>query len=447
MKMFTFKRGGIHPPEKKMMSEHQTITSLPLPEIVHVNLGQHLGKPAKPVVSPKQTVSIGERIGEADGFISAHLHSPVSGTVMKIQDELSAVGVIMKTIVIDVDSDKTEVEEQKFLKKEPIDFENADSKTLIENIRDAGVVGLGGATFPTHVKLSPPPDKPIDRIIINGAECEPYLTADHQLMLEKAPEIIKGIRIIQKILNVDNTVIGIESNKPDAAKTLTKAIADSGYRGISVCILKTKYPQGGEKQLIKAITGREVPSGKLPFDVGVLVHNVGTVYSIYEAVCLEKPLIDRITTLTGFVNTPGNFKIKIGTTFNHALIHGAGGTPNEEEVCSIINGGPMMGKSVRNLNVAVMKGTSGILLFSRKDFFYKPEGPCIRCGRCVDACPMGLMPTVIAMNSQYQVSDQLQDAMDCIECGSCSYVCPTSRDLVHWIRIGKILYRNAQRRS
>ncbi len=445
IRLFTFQRGGVHPPENKTISEHKSITEIPLPDTVFINLNQHLGKPAKCLVKAKQDVSVGERIGEADGFISAHVHSSVSGQVKKIQQMMTAVGTMAETIVIDVDKEKTEQDSLKFREPADIDINRISQKDLLDKIKEHGIVGEGGATFSTHVKLSPPPDKKVDSILINGAECEPFLTADHQLMLEQTEQILKGIQIIQKILNVQTVYIGIENNKPDAMDRFQQCLNSNSFPGITVAGLKTKYPQGGEKQLIQAVLGRQVPSGKLPFDVGCLVQNIGTVYAIYEAIYRNKSLWERVTTITGFVQNPGNFRIRIGTTFEHAVNAGAGGFKDNDRVNKVINGGPMMGKTVRQLDVSLTKGTSGILVLADEDIHYEPEGPCIRCGRCVSHCPMGLMPTALAMAAQFNNPDGLKNIMDCIECGTCSYICPTHRQLVHWLRIGKTIFRNASR--
>jgi len=445
MKLFTFKRGGIHPPDKKSLSVHKKIQPLKLPDVVTISLNQHLGKPAKSLVKKNQEIMVGERIGEADGFISAHVHSSVAGKVTKVEPAMTAVGILADTVIIAVDHEKTAEGYQAYQDREPSDFHSMTSKEMIDKIQQCGIVGMGGATFPANVKLSPPPDKKIDTILINGAECEPYLTADHQLMLEQPEALLKGILIIQQILGVENTWIGIENNKPDAIETLQKIIAEGNYPGIKVAPLKTQYPQGGEKQLIAAVVGREVPSGKLPFEVGCLVQNTGTCVAVYEAICLDKPLIDRVTTITGFVNSPGNFKLPLGVSFDYVIDSCADGFRDNNKVKAVINGGPMMGKTVRSLNVATMKGTSGILVLSDTDHTYQDEGPCIRCGRCVDGCPMGLMPTALAINSEFGNPENLGSVMDCIECGTCSYVCPTQRQLVHWLRIGKTIFRNANR--
>ncbi len=437
----TFKLGGIHPPENKKYSEGKTIREIDPSETVFINLNQHLGKKARAVVEKGDEVSAGQIIAEADGFLSAVIHSPVSGKVKKIEQRLTAQGMTEETISIDTDAEKTAEALKQFETKKEVDIDKADPKELLESIRLAGIVGQGGATFPMHIKLSPPSEKKVDTLILNGAECEPYLTADHQLMLEQTGEIMEGARILKKILGVDKVIIGIEENKPDAIQKFLEYTGKPEYAGFTVAELKTKYPQGGEKQLIWAVTNREIPSGKLPFDVGVIVQNVGTTFAVYEAVYYGKPFIDRITTITGFVKNPGNFRVKIGTTFEHAIQNGAGGVTDEDHLRSVIHGGPMMGKSVRQLDVCVMKGTSGIVALSDAEFSFHEEGPCIRCGRCIDICPMGLMPATLADDTIVKNGSNLPDAMDCIECGSCSYVCPTSRKLVHWIRLGKTVYR------
>ncbi|MBN1357077.1 electron transport complex subunit RsxC [bacterium] len=444
-KLLTFRSGGVHPPGNKHLSEHKPIRRVPLPETVSINLNQHLGKPAQCAVKIKQEISVGERIGEADGFISADIHSPVSGTVRKIQTVMTAVGTMAESVLIEVDSEKTAEDLKKYQSTPDCAPEKLGKKEILEAIKQAGIVGEGGAAFPTHIKLAPPPDKPIDTVILNGAECEPFLTADHQLMLEKTAEILTGARILRHILEIDSIIIGIENNKPDAIRAFEKLIETDSYPGMRIAALKTKYPQGGEKQLIKAILDREVPSGKLPFDVGVIVQNVGTVFAVYEAVYCGKPLIQRVVTISGFVNNPGNYLLPLGVSFEHAIRAGAGGFRDDTRVKEVINGGPMMGKAVRQLDVTVTKGTSGILVLSDQEFSYDGEGPCIRCGRCIDTCPMGLMPTLLAMNARYERIEGLKSVMDCIECGTCSYVCPTHRQLVHWIRAGKVLLRKANR--
>jgi len=440
-KPVTFKKGGIHPLENKHLSAHKAIVELPLPDQLSINLSQHLGKKAKAIVEKKQVVCIGDVIAEADGPFSALIHAPASGTIKRIEEKLSAQGIMETTIVIEVNKEKTGIDRSKFETLNEIDLSSFSREELIKKIQQNGIVGQGGAAFPTHMKLSPPLDKQIDVLIINGAECEPYLTADHQLMLEKSMEIIKGTLVLAKILGVEHTFIGIEQNKFDAIDLFTKILNDQNITHIQVIPLITKYPQGGEKQLINAITGRDIPSGQLPFDIGVVVHNVGTAFSIYEALYYNKPVMDRVTTITGFVKNPGNFRIKIGTSFQHAIDTGAQGFLDEERVRSVINGGPMMGQSVRQLDVTVMKGTGGIVALADAEITYQDEGPCIRCSRCIDVCPINLMPLQLADDTIMNNGKLLRDALDCIECGNCSYICPTNRKLVHWIKIGKKVYR------
>lgn len=444
MALLTFNRGGVHPPEHKEPSCHKPIVNLPLPAEVVVHMNQHLGKPAKALVKVKDEVKVGDLLGQADGMISAVVHAPVSGVVKKVERRMSAAGVPEMSIAIEVNAEKSAEDAKVFQQERAIQLESMTPAELLAAIKEAGIVGKGGATFPTHVKLSPPADKKIDTLLLNGAECEPFLTADHQLMLENPDAILQGARVFQRILNVPTVIIGIEENKPDAIELLEKRIQSLKLSGFQVAALKTRYPQGGEKQLIWATLGREVPSGKLPLEVGVVVQNIATAYAAYEAVWFGKPVFERVVTVTGYVKTPGNYRLRMGTTFQEAIA-AAGGFVDEDKVRSVIHGGPMMGKSIRELDVTVMKGTSGIVVLSENDFHYEKEGPCIRCGRCVSVCPMGLMPTELAVSAQFSQAETLADSLDCMECGSCSYVCPTHRKLVHWIRMGKTVFRNHQR--
>lgn len=444
MPKLTFRRGGVHPPEFKEPSRHKPITAGPLPAEIVVHLNQHLGRPAKPVVALKDGVKVGQLLGEPDGAISASVHAPVSGVIKKLERRWSASGAYENALVIEVDPVATAQDEEFFREGTAAEIGAMDRQVLLDAVKAAGLVGQGGATFPTHVKLTPPSDRPVDTLLLNGAECEPFLTADHQLMLEQPDGVLKGAQVFQRILGVPRVVFGIEANKPDAIALLEARIRALGLEGFEVATLKTHYPQGGEKQLIQAILGREVPSGKLPFSVGVVVQNVGTAFAAWEAVAHRKPLYERVVTVTGFVKRPGNYRFRVGTSFREAL-ETAGGVVDEARVRAIIHGGPMMGKAIRDLDVTIMKGTSGIVVLSDQDFHYEHEGPCIRCGRCVEACPMGLMPTELAVGAQFNLVDRLGDAMDCMECGCCSFVCPTHRKLVHWIRLGKVLHRNHTR--
>jgi electron transport complex protein RnfC len=428
----TFKKGGVHPPENKL-SAGKPIEVLPPPTSVFIPVAQHIGAPATPVVTRGDTVKVGQVIAKSSSFVSTNIHSSVSGKVKKVDFQADSSGYPKQGIFIDVTGDEwiEEIDRSEELKKE---FDLS-GEEIVKKIQDAGIVGLGGATFPTHVKLVPPKGMKADVLLINGVECEPYLTSDHRLMLEKTEEILVGTQLLMKALNVDKAVIGIENNKPDAIQKLTERAKE--YKGISVTVLKVKYPQGGEKQLIKAVTGREVPSGGLPIAVGAVVNNVGTAFAVYEAVQKNKPLFERVVTITGkAVSKPSNFLVKIGTPTS-ALIEAAGGLP--EDTGKVISGGPMMGRAIASLNVPVTKGTSGILLMKKEESKRKPVNACIRCSRCVSVCPMGLEPYLLMTLSEKQIFDRAEEdkIMDCIECGSCSYTCPSNRPLLDYIRFGK----------
>ncbi|MGB5437370.1 MAG: electron transport complex subunit RsxC [Maribacter sp.] len=428
----TFPKGGIHPPENKLTSSKK-IKRLPVPKVVYVPIAQHIGIPAEIVVDRKDKVEIGQVIAKSGGFVSSNIHSPVAGTVTKLDMIIDSSGYKKQCIVIRTD-DKNESNFQEIeypLKKE-ISLEPVE---IIKRISDFGIVGLGGATFPSHVKLNVKEGIKIDCLIINGVECEPYLTADHRLMLEKAEEIIVGIKILMSALHVKKAVIGIENNKRDAVELFKRLTVDE--KEIQVAALQVKYPQGGEKQLIRAILKREVPKNGLPLDVGVIVHNVGTIFAIYQAIQHNQPLIERVVTVTGKkLGDPSNFWVKIGTPIND-LIEEVGGMP--EGTRKIVNGGPMMGKAIKNTDVPVTKGTSGILIINEDEASRGEPKNCIRCGECVNVCPMGLEPHLL-MNltekGMYEKAAQ-EDIMTCIECGSCSYVCPSHRPLLDYIRFGK----------
>lgn len=404
-----------------------------MPKTAIIPLAQHIGAPANAVVQKGDKVKVGQLIGEANGFVSANIHSSVSGTVSKVDLAVDVAGFKKPAVFIDVEGDEwlETIDRTDTLIEEIKD----DAKTIIGKIKDAGIVGMGGATFPAHVKLAIPEEKKADFLIINGVECEPYLTADHRLMLEKSAELIVGVKILMKAIGVEKAYIGIEANKPDAISKLTDLCAKE--QGIEVVPLKLKYPQGGEKQLINAISGREVPSGKLPIDAGAVVQNVGTAFAVYEAVQKNKPLIERIVTVTGdTVATPSNFRARIGTPVAE-LIAAAGG--DVEKSGKIISGGPMMGKAMANLESTVTKGTSGILMLSEEKAVRPEAGPCIRCAKCVDACPMGLEPYLLMQYSQRQMwaEDEANHIMDCIECGCCIFSCPAKRPILDYVRLGK----------
>ena len=428
----TFHKGGIHPPDSKL-SAHKPIQVLPVPGSVAILLSQHMGAPAKVIVNKGDEVKTGQIIARGEGFLSGNIHSSVSGKVSRIEEVQDVSGYRRQAVFIDVAGDEwveginldTKLDHE-------IRYEGAE---ILKRITEAGIVGMGGATFPTHVKLTVPRGKKAECLVINGVECEPYLTSDHALMLEKGEEIIVGIQLLKKALQVNKAYIGIENNKPDAIEKIRDLA--SAWDGIEVFALQVKYPQGGEKQLIKAITGREVPSGGLPVDVGVVAFNVGTVFAVYEAVQKNKPLIDRIVTVTGkAVKNPSNFKVRIGTSIS-VLIEAAGGLP--ENAGKVISGGPMMGKALPNIDVPVVKGTSGILILAEEESTRYKTQPCIRCAKCVTICPMGLEPYLLMTLSERSLFDRLETdhVMDCIECGSCSYICPASRPLLDFIRLGK----------
>ncbi|MEG2277082.1 MAG: electron transport complex subunit RsxC [Odoribacter sp.] len=428
----TFKIGGVHPPENKL-SAGEKINVLPLPEQVIIPLGQHIGAPATPIVQKGDTVKAGQLIAKASGFVSANIHSSVSGTVIAIDSIQDAAGLPKPAITIQVEGDEWMPEIDRTEKAEHNITLNKEE--IIKSIAAAGIVGMGGATFPTQVKLTPPPGNKAEILIINGVECEPYLTADHRIMLEKAEEIIIGVKILMKALDVKRAIIGIENNKKDAIAHL-QAISEKAL-GIEICPLKLKYPQGGEKQLIQAIYNKAVPSGALPIAVGAVVQNVGTAFAVYEAVMKNKPLVERVVTVTGkSVRHPGNFLCRIGTPISK-LIEAAGGLP--DDTVKVIGGGPMMGRSIVNIDSPVMKGSSGILLINKKEGERKEMRNCIRCGKCVSACPMGLEPYLLAKLAMLNLTERMEEekVMDCIECGSCSFTCPSNRPLLDYIRLGK----------
>jgi electron transport complex protein RnfC len=428
----TFAKGGVHPPENKI-SEKSKIKDLPLPETVSIPLSQHLGTPSKPVVEKGEQVKTGQVIAQNVGFVSSNIHSSVSGKVVKIDDVLTTSGYKRKAIVINTEGDEWDkgIDTGKELKTD-ISFS---SEQIKEKVINAGIVGLGGATFPTHVKLTIPRGKKVEYLIINGVECEPYLTADHALMLEHGEELMVGIQLLKKALKVKYALIGIENNKPDAIKYLSELAQK--LNSVDVYSLKVKYPQGGEKQLIKALLGREVPSGGLPSDVGVVAFNVGTTLAVYEAVQKNKPLIERIVTVTGkSVKQPSNFRVRIGTPVS-SLLSAAGGLP--EDTGKIIDGGPMMGKALNDTSVPVTKGCSGILILRESESMRREVQQCIRCTKCVSVCPMGLEPYLLMSLARKNLLDRLESekVLDCIECGSCGYICPANTELLEYIRLGK----------
>jgi electron transport complex protein RnfC len=428
----TFRIGGIHPPENKL-SAGKKISALAIPQQVVIPLGQHIGAPAQAVVKKGDVVKVGTLIAKAGGFVSANIHSSVSGKVNKIDNIVDASGYPKPAIFIDVEGDEWEesIDRTPTLVKEC----KLSSKEIVAKIAECGIVGMGGATFPTHIKLSPPPGTTAEVLIINGVECEPYLTADQAIMLERADEILVGISILMKAAGVTKALIGIENNKPDAIRHMSGLA--SAYRGIEVVPLKVKYPQGGEKQLIDALIGKQIKSGALPISAGAIVQNIGTALAVYEAVQKNKPLFERVLTVTGKkLQNPSNLLVRIGTPIKE-VINAAGGVP--EGTGKIIGGGPMMGKALINSDVPVTKGSSGILLLDEKEAARKPMRDCIRCAKCVQACPMGLNPAFLMKYTKFGMWDKAEEdfIQDCIECGSCSFSCPANRPLLDYIRSGK----------
>ncbi len=420
-------KGGVHPPEGKHFTEKKSIQEFGLPAKLYIPMSQHIGGHAKPIVAKGDKVLKGQLIGEATGFISANVHASTSGTVVEIGNYTSALGARVKTVVIEPDG------EDKWIERTPRDWKTLSKEEMIAIVRNYGIVGLGGATFPTHVKLDPPSS--VDTLIINGAECEPFLTADHRLMLEESEHIIEGILIIMKILGVEKAIVGIEANKPDAVEILTEKAKGTN---IKVMALEVKYPQGSEKQLIVATTGREVVSGTLPSASNVVMLNVANAFSIYEAIVEDKPLIQRVTTVTGsIVENPANFRVRIGTLVKD-LLDKCG--VDYDNIGKIVSGGPMMGQALETENYPSVKGMSGVLVFSKDETPDYEEGPCISCGRCADACPIELLPAQIAKLSRKRLFEQAEkcSAMDCVECGSCTFVCPSRIFVSQSIKIAKI---------
>lgn len=432
LKVKTFRKGGIHPPEHKLTAG-RAIQVLPLPEEVVIPLGQHIGAPAKALVQKGDRVLVGQRIAEKGGYVSANIHSSVSGIVQKVDLALDASGFKKPAIYIKVEGDEwvPEVDRSSGIVEE----NTMSPKEIIDTLSERGLVGMGGATFPLQVKLSIPEGKTADYLIINGVECEPYLTADHRVMLEHAREILVGASILRRALGSPRVLIAIERNKPDAIELLSREA--QGFEGIAVQPLRVKYPQGGEKQLIAACTGREVPAGRLPIDVGCVVSNVGTVYAAYEALQKRKPLVERVVTATGLeLKEAGNFLVRIGTPIS-VLLEAAGGL--SEGSGKVISGGPMMGRALKSLEVPVAKGTSGVLVMPQSLSERPEEGNCIRCAKCASVCPMGLEPYLLIRLAKNALTERMEreEVMSCMECGSCMFTCPAAVPLLDYIRMGK----------
>jgi electron transport complex protein RnfC len=422
-------QGGVHPEEYKNLTENLPFEQMPNPKQIILPLSQHIGKPAKALVAKKDEVKAGQLIAEAEGYVSAPIHSSVSGKVKVIEDEPNVSGFPKESIVIDA------VEENEFEKFPVLDPKTITPEEIRERVKVAGIVGQGGAAFPTFVKLTPPKDKEIDYVILNGCECEPYLTRDYRLMMENPVKVLTGLSLIMKALNVTQGAIGIEDNKPEAIKKLSTAALV--FPNISVEVVQTKYPQGAEKILIKAILNREVPPGKLPLDVGVVIQNIGTAVAINDAIVEGIPLINAPLTVSGLgINKPKNLFVPVGTPLNDVLDY-CGGV--KDNAVKVVVGGPMMGVTQYDFTAPIMKATSGILVLTKEEVNEHAETPCLKCGKCIEACPLGLMPTKLARYSQL---DKLEEAEEldisvCMECGTCAYTCPANIPLVQWIRLGK----------
>lgn len=423
--------GGIHPKEYKELTENLAFETFPFPDEIILPLSQHLGKESKSLVKKGEDVKPGQMIAQAEGFVSAPVHSSVAGKVMSLGKEQTSGGFPKDSIVIKRNGT---VESENIL-LEPLNTETITPDEIRERVALAGIVGQGGAAFPTSVKLSPPKDKRIDVVILNGCECEPYLTRDYRFMIERPDDLISGLKLIMKALGVNRGVIGIEDNKPEAIELLLNKVKYE--HGLEVVSVKTKYPQGAEKMLIKAVTGKEVPPGKLPMDVGAVIQNIGTAIAIHDAIVKGEVLITAALTVSGKgIKNPKNLIVPVGTTIQDVIDYCGGVT---DDAIKIVVGGPMMGVAQFDLQAPVMKATSGILVLTKDEVAENPETPCLRCGQCVGACPLNLMPTKLARYSQLNRFEDAEDAgvTVCMECGTCSYTCPANIPLVQWIRLGK----------
>ena len=436
MKLKTFSMGGVHPEENKITADKATVVAA-LPKQAIFPLGQHIGAPAKPVVSRGDKVKVGTLIAEAGGFVSAPIHSSVSGTVVKVDSAIDATGYRHPAIYINVEGDEWEESIDRSDKLETLaDHQELTPEEIVSRIKEAGVTGMGGAGFPTFIKLCPPPGAKAECVILNGVECEPYITSDYRLMMEHADEILVGLDLLMKAAKVERGYIGIEDNKPEAIALFEKKTASDPR--VEIVALEKKYPQGGEKQLVDAVTGRQVPAPPaIPVNVGAIVQNVGTAYAVYQAVMKRKPLFERYTTVTGKkLSNPGNFLVRMGTPMRD-LIEACGGMPEGEN--KVLAGGPMMGKSVVSTDVTVCKGTNSTTILPYADAHRKPIQPCIRCAKCVSACPMGLEPYLLATLSSFKEWERLEaeQVTSCISCGSCQFTCPSHRPILDNILQGK----------
>ncbi|ADL12076.1 electron transport complex subunit RsxC [Acetohalobium arabaticum] len=434
-------RQGIHPSYNKDATASKSLKNAELPEEVVIPLAQHIGAPCEPVVNVGDKVKVGQKIGDSDSFVSAPVHASISGEVTDISKVATGDGE--KTLAVTIASDGQDTLHESVKPKG--DLDTLSPQELRDIVQEAGIVGLGGATFPSHVKVSIPEDKNVDTVILNGAECEPYLTVDHRTMVEMSKEVVYGLKAIMKMSDAKQGYIGIEVNKPDAIEEMKKTVEDE--ENIEVISLEVKYPQGAERQLIDACIGREVPSGGLPLDAGVVVNNVGTAVAMTDAIKNGMPLVQRTVTVTGSgIQNPQNLVFRLGTKVED-LIEQCGGFKGE--VGKVIMGGPMMGAAQHSTDIPATKGTSGILIFQEDEVEEYESSNCIRCARCVDVCPAFLMPVTLSKVAQVDMVEKLDDynVMDCIECGSCSYVCPANIPLLHWIRLGKDKLAAEQRKN
>lgn len=438
--LLTFPKGGVHPPDFKAQSQDLAVEVMPVPKELEIILGQHIGAPCAPVVSKRDSVTEGGLIGEVKKGLGVPLHSPVGGTIKNIGTSVHPLRVSAPSVTIAVDENAVpEVYEKQ-------QWQQLAAEELLARVNGAGIIGIGGAGFPTHIKLSPPASSPVDTLLLNGAECEPYITADHRTMLECSEEIVEGARIILKILGIKKCVIGIESNKPDAISKMVEAARVASAAGVEITVqpLQVKYPQGSEKQLIQAITGRKVPAMALPSSVGVVVQNVTTAKAIHDAVVLGKPLYEKVVTIAGKgIGRPANLLVKVGTKIGDIVDYLGGLQPG---LSKVVMGGPMMGFAVSSLDVPVTKTTSAILFLTEDEVDTNPHSQCIRCGWCLDACPMGLEPKEIAIYVEANRAEDTEQfgVFDCFECGSCAYVCPAKRPLVQFVRLAKMKAKRPQ---
>lgn len=436
----TFAKGGVHPEEHKELTEHLPIEEMPAPAEVALPLSMHFGAPAKAVVQKKQEVQEGELVATVEKGLGAAIHSSVTGTVKAIEPRPHPTMVRCDAIVIERDP---EAPPRTY---EPVDWRKLSGEQLLARVKDAGIVGLGGAGFPTHVKLSPPPNVKVDTLVLNGAECEPYLTTDHRLMLEMPEKVVEGTKVLLRILGIREAVIGIELNKPDAINSMNKAAESARGDDVTIRVqgMTVKYPQGSEKQLIYALTGRSVPGGGLPFDVGVIVQNISTTLAVFESATLNKPLYEKVVTFSGRgIKRQANLKVKVGTILSD-VVNYLGGTT--ADLRKIVSGGPMMGFAVSTLDVPIVKTSSGVLFLDKTETDVGPHGPCIHCGWCIQACPMGLQPKEVAIYVEAGKGHLTEKfgVFDCFECGCCAFVCPARRPLVQFARLAKMAIKRGR---